>query len=113
MKPKPQKPVSAAYVRRMKQVAQRIDREEAEQIKAEARIAFAHHEAVRSLVADLTAERRRQGLSLAQMADRTGIAKPNLSRLENDDAPTPRMATVERYARALGKAVRLELVDAA
>jgi transcriptional regulator with XRE-family HTH domain len=67
---------------------------------------------VRSIVDALKARRQRRGLSLADLARLTGIAKPNLSRLENSIHSTPTLDTLERYARALGMTVRIELADA-
>lgn len=100
-----------ATVRDFKELARRIDRAEAPTIKAEGRAIFQHHERLRAILQSLRTERRRQGLSLTELAERTGIAKPNLSRLERSNT-TPTLETLERYAHALGKAVRLELVEA-
>jgi hypothetical protein len=43
------------------------------------------------------------GLSLADMTARSGIDAPALSRLENGQNPNPTLATLTRYAQALGK----------
>ena len=59
----------------------------------------------------LKAERIRQGLSLADIQDRVGIERPNLSRLENDAEANPTVATLTRYARALGKSLVITLSD--
>jgi transcriptional regulator with XRE-family HTH domain len=58
-------------------------------------------------------ERARQGLSLADMQARTGIARSALSRLETDSDANPTLTTVTRYAEALGKDVRILLADRA
>jgi transcriptional regulator with XRE-family HTH domain len=52
-------------------------------------------------------------VSLSELAERTGISKPALSRLENDPAPNVQLNTLVRIARALGKEVRVSLADAA
>jgi len=65
------------------------------------------HDAVKLL----KAERQRAGLSLAEIADRSGIERPNLSRLENDDETNPTIATLTRYADALGKRLLIVLAD--
>ena len=59
----------------------------------------------------LKAERVRQGLSLADVQERTGIERPNLSRLENDAEANPTVATLSRYAEALGKKLVIALSD--
>jgi DNA-binding Xre family transcriptional regulator len=56
-------------------------------------------------------ERVRQGLSLTDIQQRTGIDPPNLSRLENDVDANPTMTTLTRYAEALGKKLMIVLSD--
>jgi DNA-binding Xre family transcriptional regulator len=58
-------------------------------------------------------ERRRQGLSLAEVKARSGIDRGTLSKLENDDDPNVTMNTLLRYAEAVGKTVLVQLEDAA
>lgn len=53
-------------------------------------------------VALLKAERLRQGLSLAEVNQRSGIEKSALSRLENYEDANPTVATLTRYASAIG-----------
>jgi DNA-binding XRE family transcriptional regulator len=59
----------------------------------------------------LKAERQRMGLSLADVADRSGIERPNLSRLENEAESNPTIATLTRYADAPGKRLLIVLAD--
>lgn len=59
----------------------------------------------------LKRERIAQGLSLADMRDRTGIGRSALSRLENDAGANPTIVTLTRYAEALGKKLRVVLTD--
>jgi len=59
----------------------------------------------------LKSERERLGLSLTEVAQRTGIERPNLSRLENETEPNPTVATLTRYADALGKRLLIVLAD--
>jgi hypothetical protein len=59
----------------------------------------------------LKAERQRQGLSLSDMEERTGIGRPNLSRLENEAQANPTVTTLTRYAEALGKKLLIVLAD--
>ncbi|CAN5893971.1 hypothetical protein BH23PLA1_BH23PLA1_30880 [soil metagenome] len=58
---------------------------------------------LQSLMEQLRAERQRQRLSLADLADRTGIDRAALHRLETGQNRNPTLATVDRYALALGK----------
>jgi ribosome-binding protein aMBF1 (putative translation factor) len=58
-------------------------------------------ETFRTLVS-FRVERERQGLSLADIADRTGIDRGMLSRFENGKVPNPTLRTLKRYAEALG-----------
>ncbi|MBX6313435.1 MAG: helix-turn-helix transcriptional regulator [Isosphaeraceae bacterium] len=63
------------------------------------------------LMATLRRERERQGLSLADVAARSGLDKAYLSRLENGGIPNPTLATVARYAAALSKRLALAVED--
>ncbi|MFA9479846.1 helix-turn-helix domain-containing protein [Phycisphaerales bacterium AB-hyl4] len=107
------KKLTPEQIRKLKVQAKQIDRDDAENIKTQGRAVFAHHEQLRGILHTLVAERKRQGLSLTDLAGRTGIAKSNLSRLENSENTTPGLDTLERYARAVGKTLRVELMDAA
>ena len=81
--------------------------------QAEARRFFAEHARLRELIAMLKAERERQGLSLGQMAEHVDMDPANLHRLENNQNANPTLETVQRLAHALGKQIRIELVDEA
>lgn len=50
----------------------------------------------------LKREREARGLSLAEVAQRTGMDKSNLSRLENDPNANPTLDTLSRIAHAIG-----------
>jgi len=57
----------------------------------------------------MIAMRKAAGLSQEQMADLLGTQKSNISRLESlTSGVSPRLSTVEQYARALGYRVRIE-----
>ncbi len=61
----------------------------------------------------LREERERQGLSLADVEERSGLRRAVLSRLENDDGKAnPTVLTLQRYAAALGLTVRAIVADA-
>jgi ribosome-binding protein aMBF1 (putative translation factor) len=66
---------------------------------------------VRKVIAALRAERERQGLSLADLNERTGIDRAALSRLENNEEANPTINTLERYAAAVGKQMFVFLAD--
>jgi len=66
---------------------------------------------LRQVLAALQAERQRQGLSLADITERSGIDRAALSRLENHEEPNPTLSTLERYADAVGKHVVVILSD--
>jgi len=68
--------------------------------------------AVRQVVAALKAERQRQGLSLADLKERTGIERSTLSRLENNEDANPTITTLSRYADAVRKQLLMVLADA-
>jgi hypothetical protein len=67
--------------------------------------------ALRDVSRLLKAERLSQGLTLAEVQQRSGIDPPALSRLENDADANPTLATLTRYAEALGKQLVVALVD--
>jgi transcriptional regulator with XRE-family HTH domain len=64
---------------------------------------------VRRVMADLKAERERQGLTLAQLAERSGIDKGAISKLETGRQVNPTVDTLSRIAAGLGVRVGLLL----
>jgi DNA-binding phage protein len=102
--------LSAARIRSLKDLGRHIDAQEGDAIRARGRAIFRRHKLARDLVANLRTRRLELGLSLAEVAARTGIAKPNLSRLENSQHTSPTLETLHRYASALGMKMRVELV---
>jgi DNA-binding phage protein len=106
------KKLSPRRVKALKALARKIDAEEGPEIQALAREAFNHHNWLRGVVDALKSQRQKRGLSLADLARQTGIAKPNLSRLENNIYSTPTLDTLERYARAVGMTIQVKLVNA-
>lgn len=60
----------------------------------------------------LKEERERQGVSLADLNERTGIDRGSLSKLENDDDANVTMNTLLRYAEGIGKTLTVQLEDA-
>jgi predicted transcriptional regulator len=80
---------------------------EKERIIAEGRRVKAASKRARVAVRDafrlLKEERQALGMSLSDVEEKTGIGRAALSRLENEDEPNPTVATLVRYAEALGK----------
>ncbi len=66
--------------------------------------------AVQRATAALKSAREAQGLSLADIRDRTGIERSALSRVESAVANIT-VRTLERYAEALGKRIVIQLED--
>ena len=64
----------------------------------------------RSIVDELIIERKRLGLTQQDIADRTGMKAPNVTRIESCKF-TPTLDVLERYAKAVGKNIKFELVD--
>ena len=68
-------------------------------------------EAFDEFIRSLRQARESAGLSLDEVASRSGIDKAQLSRLENGKVPDPRPSTLARYARAVGKRLAWSLED--
>jgi hypothetical protein len=66
---------------------------------------------IETFLMTLRGEREARGLSLADVADASGIDKAALSRLESGQHVNPTLSTLTRYARAIGKRVHLSLED--
>jgi DNA-binding XRE family transcriptional regulator len=95
--------VTPEHAAHLAALAGKIDREERDSIKAKGRSFFARHELVRNKILELKAARQAQGLSLAEVGERSGIGKANLSRLENDLSPNPTWDTIIRFAESVGR----------
>jgi hypothetical protein len=59
----------------------------------------------------LRAEREKQGLSLADMQQRSGLGRAAICRLENLVDANPTIGTLDRIAEALGKRLVIGLED--
>lgn len=73
------------------------------------RLAIAQVESDSDLLDDLIAERVRQRLTQEDLAARMGVTQSAIARIESGDRD-PRLATLGRYAHALGVLVRHEVV---
>jgi DNA-binding phage protein len=86
-----------------------IDQESYEKAK-ELRASGPPKYALSALVAALRAERERQGLSLTDIAERTGMDRAAVHKLEIGLNKNPTCATLQRYADALGLQIAWELL---
>ena len=65
--------------------------------------------AILGLVARFKTVRESQGLTLAEVAGRMGIDPPALSRLETGKMLNPTLATLHKWAEALGRKLDVDL----
>jgi DNA-binding XRE family transcriptional regulator len=96
----------------VKQLRERLkDRPPIDQVVSASELAQAapFYFALRSFVASLKAARLERGLTLAQLAKRTGLALETLSRLETGALLNPTWQTLGRYASAVGRRLSLNL----
>lgn len=56
--------------------------------------------------------RESAGLTLTQMAERTGMDRAAINKLENGVHGNPTISTINRYLQALGKRMVVQIVDA-
>ena len=68
--------------------------------------------AILSLVARFKSVREGQGLTLLEVAERMGIDAPALSRLETGKMLNPTLATLHKWAEALGQKLEVALSPA-
>ena len=77
------------------------------------RAAYEEMETEFSLLRQMLEARRKAGLSQAQVADRMGTKAPAITRLESSLSTgkhSPSLATLRRYAHAVGCELRVNLV---
>jgi DNA-binding XRE family transcriptional regulator len=65
--------------------------------------------AILTLLARFKATREEQGRSLAEVAEHMGIDAPALSRLETGKTLNPTLATLHKWAEALGQKLDVDL----
>jgi hypothetical protein len=109
-----QRPLTPEQKAEYKKVIQQIEAEKPRlrEIGLKAKAEFdARQTKLREAVAALKSAREQLGLSLADIRQRTGIDKANLSRLENAADPNPSFDTLTRYAEAVGKEIVITLAD--
>ncbi len=93
--------------------AKREVAEELPEITERSRRVLDEMEATFAAMQLLKAEREKRGVTLAELSQRTGIDKSNLSKLENDINANPTLETLMRIARALGGTIEFSFRSAA
>lgn len=103
--------LSEAQRRRHDRIRERVERDRP-QLEHQAQAKKAELVALRDAMTMLKQQREARGMSLGDVADRSGIDKSRLSKLENEPQANPTLTTLTRIAEAIG--VRLSIrVDAA
>ena len=77
--------------------------------KAKLAVVKAKRAELAAIFSSLKAEREKQGLSLADMSERCGMAREVIYRLESLQSPNPTIGTIQRYASALGLEISIAL----
>ena len=77
--------------------------------QVEAEIPPAKPDAMKVAIAKLRSMREARGITLAELADRTGMTRGNIARLESQKNATLR--TLERYAAGLGCALEIGFIS--
>lgn len=97
----------------IKRLQETIRREERAELSRSAHAFRRRHEAAEVELAYaaelLRSERQHQGLSLADLHEKTGISRAAICRLENLVDANPTVATLDRMAAALGKRLVIAL----
>lgn len=99
-------PAEQARIARARQAADGPDRADLIQ---QAQVAQ-KQAALDDVMATLKAARESAGVSLRDLEKSTGISRGNLSRLENGSS-NPTIATLRRYAAAIGKSVQITVSE--
>ncbi len=108
------RPLSDADRAKYRRLREQLETEKPEILKLGRRLKLEQDAAIAELRETfqlLKAERERQGLSLSDVEERTGIGRSAISRLENASGNNPTIATLQRYADALGKRLVISLAD--
>lgn len=74
-------------------------------------LAALHRHRMREILDELIAARHEQGLSLADIRKRSGMERSAISRLETSKDANPTLLTLQRYAGAVGRSVRISLEE--
>ncbi len=94
--------LTASKLADLRAAAKQIDSTEKAAIVAQGRAHFARRERIAGMLAGIQLARQAKGMTLDDMARRTGIGKANLSRIFNADDANPTLDTAMRIAAAVG-----------
>jgi predicted XRE-type DNA-binding protein len=102
-------PEEAAKYRKIRE---EIESEKPEIIaKAQRARSEARRRQLTAIMQELKAAREANGLSLADIHDRTGIDRSAISKLENVTNENPTIDTLWRYAEVVGKRLQIQVLD--
>jgi DNA-binding phage protein len=87
--------------------------EQMPQLTKRAKVAKAQMLEARHAMQLLKQAREDHHLSLADVCERSGIDRSNLSKLENDPNANPTLDTLARIAQAIGVTLRIDITDEA
>lgn len=66
---------------------------------------------VEAVLKQLKTAREQKGFSLSDLSERTGMDHSALSKLETGELPNPTVATLVRYADAIGMRLEVSLIE--
>jgi DNA-binding phage protein len=92
----------------MRRVRKQVEAEKEDILRRGRELFAAHEQAVAEAIGDLKRARQSQGLTLQEVAERMGTDRSNVHRLEQCSG-NPTVATVARYAQAIGRRMVITL----
>ena len=95
---------------RMRQVRAQVETEKDEILRRGRELFAAYEQTLAQTIGQLKEARAARGLSLQDVAERMGTDRANVHRLENLPS-NPTLATLARYAGAVGKRMVITLED--
>lgn len=105
-----QRGLTAEEKSRMRRARREVERERAEILRRAAAVFADHEQTLAQTIGALRQARESSGLSLQDVAERMGTDRANVYRLETAGG-NPTIATLVRYAEAVGKRVIITLQD--
>lgn len=76
----------------------------------ETKLKYEANEPIYQVIMSLIEARKKKNVTQKVLADNTGITQPDISRLENGRG-NPSLRTLDKLAKGLGMALRVEFVD--
>ena len=103
-----QRTLTAEEKTRMRDVRQQVQAEKKDILRYGREVFADHERALAQTIGALKQARQSQGLSLQEVAERMGTDRANVRRLERATG-NPTVATLARYAQAIGKRMVITL----